>query len=94
MKVFVGTGVFVRVAVGGIGVVVGMAAWVSARIVRAAATAVPCKSTGLIVGVAFGTTRTLQALMISVITRACVRIEKFFKWRSPADLNYTSRITS
>ena len=58
-------------------------------IVEAASTAVTCKSTGLIVGVAFGTTRTLQALMINVITSACVGIEKCFKWMSPATANYT-----
>ena len=47
------TSVFVGTAVGKGGfVAVGMAAWVSASIVRAAATAVTCRSTGLTVGAA------------------------------------------
>jgi hypothetical protein len=41
MKVGVGRGVFVNVAVGGMGVAVGMAAWVSAITVKAAAATVP-----------------------------------------------------
>ena len=46
-KVLVGVGVSVIVAVGGGGVAVGMAAWVSATIVKAAAATVLCRSTAL-----------------------------------------------
>lgn len=48
--VSVGKGVCVGVSVGGNGVAVGIAAWVSATIVNAAATAVNCTSAALIVG--------------------------------------------
>jgi hypothetical protein len=46
----VGTGV----SVGGTRVAVGMAAWVNATMVEAAAKAVPCTSAGFMVGVACG----------------------------------------
>ena len=62
-NVLVGAGVSVIVAVGGGGVAVGMAAWVSAITVKAAAAIVPCRSTGLAVGVA----PVPHALRISVI---------------------------
>ena len=65
MNVLVGTGVFAIVAVGGIDVAVGMAAWVSAMIVEAAEIAVTCRSTGLIVGAASG--EAPHALTINVI---------------------------
>lgn len=59
--------VFVETAVGEGGfVAVGMAAWVFASIVRAAATAVLCRLTGLTVGV----TCAPQALTINVNTSA------------------------
>ena len=45
-------GVWVNIAVGGGGVEVGMAAWVSATTVRAAAMTVFCMSTALSVGAA------------------------------------------
>ena len=77
MKVLVGTGVFVRVAVGGNEVAVGMAAWVSATIVEAAEIAVTCRSTGLIVGTASG--EAPHALTINVIASISVRIENRFK---------------
>lgn len=64
-SVGVEAGVFVRVAVGGGGVAVGMAAWVSASIVTTSETIVFCMSTALTVGVACGTP---QAPLISVIT--------------------------
>ena len=66
MNVLVGTGVFAIVAVGGIDVAVGMAAWVSAMIVEAAEIAVTCRSTGLIVGAASG--EVPQALTNSMVT--------------------------
>lgn len=50
--VSVNTGVNVKVAVGGSGVAVGMAAWVCATIVEAAEIAVPCTSSALMVGTA------------------------------------------
>lgn len=75
----VGTGVFVGVSVGGIGVEVGMAAWVSAIIVRASAADVLCMSNTLSVGVASAP----HALMISVIINSRVRIEKHFMWTYP-----------
>ena len=59
------------ISVGGKGVAVGMAAWVSATNVKAAATAVFCTSTALIVGV----TSDPHAL-ISVAT---IKIESVFK---------------
>lgn len=71
--------VFVGTTVGEGNVAVGMAAWVSASSVKATATAVLCRSTGLAVGVAFAP----HALIISVITSACTRIEKRFMWTSP-----------
>ena len=67
-KVTVDAGVFVEVTVGGGSVAVGMAAWVSARLVTAAAIAVLCRSVRLIVGVACGAVP--HALMISVIMSA------------------------
>ena len=48
------SGVSVGVSVGGMGVSVGMAAWVSATIVLAAATAEACTWEGSMVGAAFG----------------------------------------
>jgi len=71
--VFVGKGVCVGVSVGGNGVAVGMAAWVSATSVKAPATAVFCTSAALIVGGASDP----QAL-ISVAT---IRIERVFTRR-------------
>lgn len=50
--VFVAAGVDVGVSVGGKGVLVGIAAWVSATIVNAAETAVDCTSATLRVGTA------------------------------------------
>ena len=76
----VGIGGKVEVAVGGGDVVVGMAAWVSATSVKAAATAVLCRSVKLIVGVACDAP---HALIINVIMSAWVKIKNRFKWRSP-----------
>ena len=73
IKVSVGAGVSVNVAVGGTGVEVGMAAWVSAIIVKAAAAIVACKSAGLAVGV--GVAAVPQALMVSVIMSNRVRLK-------------------
>lgn len=70
--VFVGGGVGEGVSVGGMGVAVGMAACVSATIVMAAAIAVPCTSSALIVGSGSGP----QALIRKV--RTSVRIRSFF----------------
>ena len=79
-KVVVAFGVFVRVAVGeGSDVEVGMAAWVCATIVYAAATAVTCRSTGSTAGVACGTIRALQALTINANTSIWMGSEKRFK---------------
>src|SRR5215210_871998 len=80
-KVLVGAGVSVDVAVA---VAVGMAAWVSAIIVRATAASVLWISSALTVagGVACAA-RAPQALTISVITRVRVRIEKRFIQTSP-----------
>jgi hypothetical protein len=83
-NVTVGAGVSVNVAVGGIGVAVGMAAWVSAIIVKAAAAIVFCMSTALTVGIAVvSALRAPHALTLnaSIITR--VRLEKHFIWTSP-----------
>ena len=52
-EVLVGSGVSVGASVGGTAVAVGMAACVSATIVKAAASAVCCTSTGLTVAVAW-----------------------------------------
>jgi hypothetical protein len=52
--VFVGNGVTLAVAVGGMGVAVGIAACVSATMVMAAAIAVPWTSAGDMVGSAAG----------------------------------------
>jgi hypothetical protein len=60
--------------VGGGGVAVGMADWVSAIIVKAAAAIVPCRSIALTVGVAASP----HALMISAIVSIRVRLEKHF----------------
>ena len=68
------------VAVGRNNVAVGMAAWVSARLVTAAAIAVLFRSFRLIVGVACGVLRVPHALIISVITSTWMRIEKRFMW--------------
>ena len=73
--VSVGRGVSVGVSVGGRGVFVGMAAWVCATMVNAAATAVFCTSTALIVGVAGAAP---QALMINVVKTMTVRMERRF----------------
>lgn len=64
--VFVTAGVAVEVAVGGNGVAVGMAACVCATTVNAAAIAVFCTSTALMVGTAGAA---LQALAKTVIKR-------------------------
>ena len=79
VQYWLAAGVSVNVAVGGIGVAVGMAAWVSAIIVKAAAAIVLCMSTGLTVGVACCTTRTDDQR----ITSTRVRIEKHFMSTSP-----------
>jgi len=76
-KVLVAAGVSVNVAVGGGGVAVGMADWVSATIVNAAAATVLCMSTALTVGVACAQ-RAPHPLMSSVIMSTRVRIEKHF----------------
>jgi hypothetical protein len=76
-SVLVARGVLVNVAVGGGGVAVGMAPWVSATTVRAAAMTVFCISTALTVGVA-GVLGAPHALMSSVIISNIVRMEKFF----------------
>jgi hypothetical protein len=65
--VFVGRGVCVGASVGGRAVLVGMAAWVCATIVNAAATAVLCTSAAFIVGAA-GAPQALMIIMIAVIT--------------------------
>lgn len=72
--VSVGCTVGLAVSVGGKGVDVGMAAWVSATIVNAAATAVDCTSTGFIVGTASAP----HALMTKVIADIKEEIVKRF----------------
>ena len=66
---------------------VGMAAWVSAILVNAAAASVLGMSIVPAVGVACGTAPAPQALRINMIMSACtstgVRIEKCFMWTSP-----------
>jgi hypothetical protein len=74
MDVRVGRGVFVNVAVGGMGVAVGMAAWVSAITVKAAAATVPWKS----IGAAVGAGCPLHPLMSRAITRNRVGMKKRF----------------
>src|SRR5262245_47660680 len=69
-RVFVGKGVWLEVFVGGRGVAVGMAAWVSATNVKDPETAVFWTSTALIVGV----TSDPQAL----INIATIRMERVF----------------
>jgi len=86
-SVLVTAGVSVKVAVGGGGVAVGMAAWVSATTVRAATMTVFCMSTGLSVGVACMLPPAPQALMSSVIRSTRVRIEKYFMSASPYRFN-------
>jgi hypothetical protein len=73
--VSVGRGVWVGVSVGGRGVAVGIAAWVCATMVSAAATAVFCTSTAFIVGAAGSPP---QALIINVATIITVRMERRF----------------
>ena len=80
-NVLVAAGVSVNVAVGGV-VAVGMAAWVSATTVKAAAMTVFCMSTELSVGVACALPAP-HALMSSVIMSNRVRMEKNFIWISP-----------
>jgi hypothetical protein len=70
-----GSGVWVGVSVGGSGVAVGTAAWVSAIMVMAAATAVFCTSTAFIVG---GGGSAPQALTSKVVKRMTVRKERRF----------------
>ena len=72
--VLVGRGVFVGASVGGNGVAVGAAACVCATMVKAAATAVFCTSAAFIVGAAGDP----QALMIKVMARTMVKVEKRF----------------
>lgn len=71
--VLVGNGVCVGGSVGGKGVEVGMAAWVCATMVKAAATAVFCTSAACIVGAA----GVPHALMSRAMTTT-VRVEKRF----------------
>jgi hypothetical protein len=79
--VFVGTtGVGEGISVGGMGVAVGMAACVSATIVHAAATAVPCTSSALMVGSGLGP----QALTRK--TPARIMIKRFFIFYISTDL--------
>ena len=66
----VGCGVSVAATVGGTGVSVGMAAWVSASMVLAAATAEACTSDGSTVGTAFA----LHALKSNIKTVIMVNI--------------------
>ena len=73
--VSVGNGVSVGVSVGGRGVLVGIAAWVCATIVNAAATAVFCTSTAFMVG---GGGSAPQALMSTEAATRTVTIEKCF----------------
>ena len=80
-NVLVGRGVFVNVAVGVIGVAVGMAAWVSAIIVKATTAAVLCSSIGLTVGT--GVACASHALMVNVIMSTRVSLEKHFMFISP-----------
>ena len=79
--VLVIAGVFVNVAVGGTGVAVGMAACVSATMVKAAAAIVFWMSTGLTVGE--GVSAVPHALTVSAIISTSVRIENHFMWISP-----------
>ena len=76
-KVLVAAGVSVNVAVGGGGVAVGMADWVSASIVKATAAIVLCMLTALTVGVACAP-RAPQALTISAVMSIGVTLEKHF----------------
>jgi hypothetical protein len=74
--VLVIAGVFVNVAVGGTGVAVGMAACVSATMVKAAAAIVFWMSTGLTVGMGVVCTlRAPHALMSSVMMTIRVGVE-------------------
>jgi hypothetical protein len=73
--VSVGRGVSVGVSVGGRGVLVGMAACVSATMVNAAATAVFCTSTAFIVG---GGGSAPHALAINVVRTMTVKMERRF----------------
>lgn len=76
MGVSVKTGVNVKVAVGGSGVLVGIAACVCATMVDAAETAVPCTSCGLIVGTSGCPAP--HALMIVVRRTVIARVLKNF----------------
>ena len=67
----VGCGVSVAATVGGMGVAVGIAAWVIASMVLAAATAEACTSAGSTVGTAFA----LHALKSNTKTVIMVNIE-------------------
>ena len=78
-KVMVGRGVCVNVAVGGSSVAVGIAAWVSAITVKAAAATVPCRSTAGAVGVVCEP----HPLMTSVKIRVRMRMEGYFTLNSP-----------
>jgi hypothetical protein len=66
----VDNGVGDGVSVGGIGVAVGMAAWVSATIVHAAATAVPWTSSALIVGSGSGPHALISMVLAIIIKRS------------------------
>lgn len=78
--VSVGGGVSVGVSVGGTGVAVGIAAWVCATMVKAAAIAVFCTSTGLTVGTAGAP----QAVMsVARVARATILVSvenRFMRW--------------
>jgi len=72
----VGTGV----SVGGMGVAVGRAAWVSATIVQAAATAVPWTSAALRVGSGSGPQALVKNALANKIVRSffiCVTLQSY-----------------
>jgi len=87
--VFVGRAVGAGVSVGGRGVAVGMAAWVCATMVCAAATAVFCTSTACMVGAA----GLLHALM-SIAMTATMRMEKRFMFFEYLLMNLAIGITT
>ena len=76
---------------GGSGVAVGIAAWVCATMVSAAATAVFCTSTAFIVG---GGGSAPHALRINVATRIKVKIERRFMLCEDLLIGLTIGVTS
>jgi hypothetical protein len=83
----VGSGVGLGVSVGGTGVFVGMASWVIATIVHAAASAVPCTSCGDSVGVPCGpqaVRTTASSIKIGIIFLIIFCVSIYFLFNSDA----------